>query len=427
MPDEPTPKHEPRMAEDAKNLSIVGASAAVAGLLSLTLVGAALTATPWGSEVRRVDVRVVEPASPSAPLVVVSHVSGAGRLYGTVRTRDGEVATGYIRWDRNEGSWADLLDASKPRPRGNASLSGIRFGHIQRMDVLSRDAALLTLRSGERVEMSARATDLGDGLRALRIQSPDGRTVELGWRDLDEIDFSEAPEGAPAEGRLYGTVTTQSGAPFTGYVTWDVDEIYTTDILDGDDEEGVRREIAFGEIISIERAGPDAARVTLADGSVLLLDGTNDVDESIRGISVSDPGLGQVQLDWDGFRDVRFHGADADAVVAEFDGGAPIRGTVVVSDGQELSGEIVWDADEEYTWEMLNGEMDGVTYDIEFGRIERIRKVRRGAEVTLLDGRAFVIGDSNDVDEGNRGILVKTATGAHEFDWDDFVELRLTP
>ena len=426
MRDEPTPQHEPSVAEDAKNLSIVGASAAVAALLSLALVGTAVTSTPWEGEVRRVDVRVVEPASRMAPLVVVSHGSGAGRLYGTVRARDGEIATGYIRWDRNEGSWADVLEASKPRPRGSASLSGIRFGHIQRMDVLSRDAAVLTLRSGERVRMSARATDLGDGLRALTVESPAGRTVELRWRDLAEIDFAGAPGEEPAEGRLYGTVATSSGATFTGYVTWDVDEIYTTDVLDGDDEDGVRREIPFGQIASIEHAGRDAARVTLADGSTLLLDGTNDVDGSIRGISVSDPALGQVQLDWEGFREVRFHEADAEAAVAEFDGGAPIRGTVVVRGGEELDGEIVWDADEAYTWEMLNGEMDGVAYDIEFGRIERIRKVRRGAEVTLQDGRTFVLGDSNDVDEGNRGILVKTRTGAHEIDWDDFVELRLT-
>lgn len=423
MADERTPQHEPSLAEDAKHLSIVGTAAVVAALLSLAIVGPRLMASSGDREVRRV-VRMAEPASPAAPLVIVSTGSSAGRLHGTVHVRGGEPVTGYIRWDRNEGSWADLLDASKPRPRGSASQSGIRFGHIQRLNVISGDAAMLTLRSGERVELRAGATDLGDGLRALVVETPNRGRVEMGWRDIEEIDFAEAAGTAPAEGRLYGTLTTRGGDEFTGYVTWDVDEIYTTDILDGDDERGVRQRIPFGAIASIERESRRSARVTLGDGSVMVLDGTNDVDSSISGISVSDPALGQVDVEWEGFRSVRFHDAEADAVLAEFDGGARLTGTVVTRSGDELSGEIVWDADETNTWEMLDGESGDATFKVEFGRIARIAKSFWGAEVTLLDGRSFELEGSNDVDDGNRGILVRTATGAHEIDWDDFVEVR---
>jgi hypothetical protein len=201
---------------------------------------------------------------------------------------------------------------------------------------------------------------------------------------------------------MYGTLTTRSGMAFTGYLTWDVDEIYSTDVLDGD-ADGRRMRVPFGDIDAIERYSSWASRVTLHNGDQLLLEGTNDVDASIGGIEVSDPGLGAVKLQWDDFDRVRFHGTEGEVAFTTFDGGAPIRGTVVTVDGDRYTGDIVWDADEAYTWEMLNGEMDGVTYDIEFGRIERIRRVRRGAEVTLLDGRTFVIGDSNDVDDGNRG------------------------
>ena len=51
---------------------------------------------------------------------------------------------------------------------------------------------------------------------------------------------------------MHGTVHTRTGMSFTGYVTWDVDEIYSTDILDGD-HDGDRLRIPFGQIASIEQ------------------------------------------------------------------------------------------------------------------------------------------------------------------------------
>ncbi|MFQ5704375.1 MAG: hypothetical protein ACE5HT_10160 [Gemmatimonadales bacterium] len=38
------------------------------------------------------------------------------RLFGRITTTDGQVLEGFIRWDKNEGSVLDLLDASKRIP-----------------------------------------------------------------------------------------------------------------------------------------------------------------------------------------------------------------------------------------------------------------------------------------------------------------------
>jgi hypothetical protein len=76
-----------------------------------------------------------------------------------------------------------------------------------------------------------------------------------------------APDGIPARGqRLYGTLVTRAGLEFTGYVAWDVDEIFTSDILDGDDRDQVRQEIPFGDIVSIHRESSRAGGMVLADG-----------------------------------------------------------------------------------------------------------------------------------------------------------------
>jgi hypothetical protein len=375
-----------------------------------------------------VEPQHVEPqptAQPQFRAMFIGHASGTDRLYGTVHTIDGSTLTGYIRWDRNEGSWTDLMDATKPHDHGGSSVSGIRFGHMSKIDVLSSSSAMVTLKSGNKVRLTANATDLGEGLRALIVET-NGHQAQLHWDDLSEVDFAAAPAGEPAEGRLFGTLTTRSGMEFTGFVAWDVDEIYTSDVLDGDDPAGDRQHIPFGAIASIERQSSWSSRVTLADGRQIVLDGTNDVDDSNSGISVSDPALGQVMVDWGEFKSVLFRDADEDAPFSGFDGGAPIRGTVTTTDGRQLTGDVVWDDDETYTWEMLNGEQRDVQFNVEFGQIDSIVKARHGVDVTLRDGRTFQLSNSNDVDEGNRGITVRTGSGAHEIDWEDFAELRLT-
>jgi hypothetical protein len=303
---------EPTRSEDATNLSLIAGSAVVAVFLTLGLV-----AVPFLFSQRNriqpvvevqplVDVKPlvkVTPVAPVAPVVVASY-AGNDRLYGTVVDRWGRQYTGYIRWDRNEGSWADQLDATKVADRRRRVTSGIRFGHVESIEVLGRERARLTLKSGDEFVLGSNATDLGTGLRALVIETPGHGAAELEWRELGAIDFMPAPDAVEAtEQRIHGTLTTRAGQSFTGYVAWDRDEIYTTDVLDGE-HDGYDREIPFGEISAIERHSSSGARVVLQNGEEMILRGTNDVDDSNRGITVSDAGLGQVDVTWDEFAGV---------------------------------------------------------------------------------------------------------------------------
>lgn len=383
------------------------------------------------------------------------------RLYGRVTTAAGGIYEGWIRWDKNEGSWADILNGSKEMPYENlreaeelgtkgetdrersveflgirvswdedsddypsSAESGIRFGHVRRLAVLDDDAAVLTLKSGEEVELSGGSTDLGTGVRGIEIDDPERGLVELRWRDLESVDFGPAParsgEG-PRASRIHGTLEDRWGNRFTGYIAWDLDEILTSDELDGD-ERGRKRAIRFADIAAIERAGSSSSRVTLSNGEEVRLSGSNDVNSSNRGIQVSDPGLGQVQVGWSSFGSLRLHPADRVADYDAFDGGHRLRGTVETEDGRTHSGWIRWDNDEEWSWELLDGDYRGVTFDVEFGNIERIEKrSTRSAEVVLRDGRTFELEGSNDVDRGNKGIFVRTDDGdSLVVSWRDF-------
>ena len=262
-------------------------------------------------------------------------------------------------------------------------------------------------------------------MRSLVVTGANGDQTSLEWKDIRRVEFETAPRHVrPTAGRLHGTLTTGRGAEFTGYITWDVDEIHSTDILDGE-ADGREYQIPFGAIRTIEQHGPVAARVVLHTGERITLFGTNDVDRSNRGITVSDPGLGQVKIPWDYFGSVRFHGTRSEGSRRDFDGGRPLHGTVITASGDAMSGQIKWDRDEYSTWEMLNGRSAGIDFAIEFSRIERIVKNGAGSTVFLRDGRSYDLEGSNDVDSGNRGVVVTSGDQEYVVDWRNFRELRL--
>lgn len=355
-----------------------------------------------------------------------TEVDAAALLYGDVTTVDGEVMSGFLRWDRNEGGWADLLDAYKRSADGSLAQAGIRFGHMDRIRVDGRSSAVVLLKNGEEVVLEAHGTDLGSDLRSLVVFSADGDRFELNWGALDQVDLRDAPADAlPPGGRLYGTLTTRAGDAFTGYITWDIDEVYTTDILDGD-VRGQDVEIPFAAIETIERFSSSAADVRLRNGDELRLRGSNDVDDSNRGITVADPGLGQILVAWDELDRVDFHEAEIAGAAVPFQGGEALRGEVETRDGRTFAGTIVWDADESSSWEMLNGDSRGVEFQIEFAQIAEIRSLGDGAEVELRDGRVYQLRGSNDVNGSNDGIVIRSEDGsAHRVPWNQFRELRM--
>jgi hypothetical protein len=411
---------------------------------------------------------------------------GAGRIWGRVETRDGKVLEGFIRWDRNEGSWVDLLNGSKHVSLESVDFrvwndgadsaevppdrvidvqgfriswpdalegfpgwvaSGVRFGHIRRLVPEGRDSVRLVLKSGQEVALTGGATDLGPEVRKIVVEAPGRREADLEWSDLAAIDFGPAPQGARPQGeRIHGTVRDRRGDAYTGFIGWDRDKILTTDELVGQGARGERK-IPFGRISSVEKTGQGVLVVT-SDGDTVELTGSEDVTARNDGIDVSDPDLGAVELGWGDFESVRVRPPQPAGGDDAFDGGRPLRGTVVTLAGRELAGRIRFDADEASSWEVLDGIRDHVRFDIEFGDIARIVPLRlvtggggeragadagrgriRGARVTLNDGRVVELEGSNDVDEGNKGVMILgDEAGPRPWilvRWQDVKELRL--
>lgn len=393
--------------------------------------------------------------------------SAGARLYGRVETSDGGVVEGYLRWDGNEGSLHDFLDGAKEIPREilreaerldpafgremrrRRSLeafgvrltwdeddlsppprvpSSIRLARVSEIRILDARRARVVLRDGDEIELHGSTTDIGVSMRGLVVIPVDGPPVTIEWEELERVELRPAPSSSPVEvePRLFGTLRTVDGLEVTGLVSWDLDEAFPSDVLDGR-ENGVDRAIPFSDIASIRPVDDRSAQVTLRSGGRLRLSGTNDVDHRNRGIEVVEPDLGRIVVSWADLDEIRFvEGGRVGRVgPPEVAVQGPLRGTVYARDGRVLEGAIRWGHDEDRVWELLDGRMDGAEIGIEMARIREIRPDGdEGALVTLLDGRTLRLHGTDDVGGSHRGIYVTPETGARRFvRWQDLARV----
>lgn len=346
--------------------------------------------------------------------------------------------------------------------------TGIRFGRLSAVNVPEGGGVELVLRSahGEASGSPPNPSALPPPVMlvrprarslALEVDEPGAGRTRVEWRDLRRVEFARPPAGArPRSARLHGTVEDRSGRSFTGYVAWDSDEVLESDVLDGWDEDDEDREIPFDDIRSIARA-LSGARVALKSGETLHLTGTNDVNRDNRGVRIFDPALGMVKMEWEDFGILHFHPPADVRGYESFEGGgepadssaegadAPGRtvagvrrlaGVVTTRHGERLEGRLRWDAEHEWSWELLRGESDGATFAVEFGSVARIgRREDDAVAVSLVDGRVFELPAGGDSEDENRGVFVlpdavagagasSEAADWRYVAWEDFAEVR---
>ncbi len=437
------------------------------GIVTLLLLGFGVcnstAAEQTTSETALPSTPVIAQATSQAtkPAVATHSNSNADRIYGKITSYDGETYEGFIRWDKNESHWFDVLNGTKELDRrqqreirqrareearrstrnnrndeswgtdwafsfNSSAESGIRFGNIKKLEAEGDDEALLTLKSGETVRFSGGSSDIGTDMRELLIEDMDEGELELSWDDIETVEFMQAPTTAVSRWgqRLYGTVTTRRGQQLTGQITWDVDEVFSDDLLEGEDQDRSRK-FRFDRIRKISRYSSSASVITLKNGDEVTLRNSNDIDDGNRGIIVADPTFGDAKVEWSNFESLELKDPVPGASYNSFAPSKRLHGTVTVEGGDTYTGEIRWDNDESYSWELLDGDTRDVTYDIELGLIASIeRKALRSVVVTLKSGKTIELRGSNDVDEGNKGIIVSTPSGRDEvIIWEDFVKV----
>jgi hypothetical protein len=263
------------------------------------------------------------------------------------------------------------------------------------------------------------------------------------------------PALASDVGYIYGRVATVDGDAYEGQLRWGDEEAFWDDIFNADKRKNEyidyvdprvleeRRSsygidwgffvgndhlfdhlfaIRFGDLKRIEVLRGDDLVVEFRNGEKLeLKGGSNDVGAKI---TVVDAKRGQRSIQWNRIRTIEFR--DTPAKLAE-KLGEPIWGTVK-SGRYDFTGRIQWDNDECLTIDELDGHTRDGKESVPFGDITAIRKHRQGALVTLKSGSELYMTGTNDVNGGNRGVVVVVPkVGSVKIGWDDFDEAKFFP
>lgn len=378
-------------------------------------------------------------------------------LFGHVTTRDGKEYRGYFRWRGGELFWNERFDSNKAdihyvdQYQGDGKKSfeilgrkfsvgwgpgrsrrdlAIPFGLLSRIEPRPGDEALVALRDGTELQVED-GSDVGG---ELIVVDPELGEIQIEWRNIESIQFLQATTapGFPVS-RLTGEVTTSQGS-FTGYILWDQQEKLGHEELDGDVDK-VSLSIAMGRIQSIERVESRASRVTLLDGRVLELSGTNDVNDENRGIVIEDPRYGSVTVRWPAFERLDLetsttNGPTYDEMAVAYNeqsAGEALRGTVTRRDGTKLSGAIVYDLDKVAGWERLEGRAEDISYSVPFHLVRALEpNTDGGAWLTLVGGQRVELKSGRDVGEENGGVLVLLEDGSEVLvPWSELARLEL--
>jgi hypothetical protein len=392
-------------------------------------------------------------------------------LYGRITTTDSRTYEGPIRWGKEEVYWNDLFNASKPKNQNLRYLTGgerdnlienlnnynhrrddwshwgrwanavtwnddydydfvhqfsCQFGDIKSIEPQGSKWVDVTLRNGTKLELNGEGyNDVGLDIKVLDRELGE---VELFWNRIEKIEFVNTPSklmtrfGKP----LYGTVEA-FGEKFTGYIQWDHDERLSVDKLDGESDDG-DLSIEFDKIASITRVG-SRCRVALKSGREIYMEGSNDVNRENRGVIVMGRNLPSIDVPWDEFDKITFEDKVAPALVSydQFKTQKELQGTVKTFSGDLYSGRVVFDLDEEFDFELLQGKHHDFEYSTPFRNVKKLKSFDDSrCEIELKDGQKIMLSDGQDVDGRNQGVLIFTQGKAEPqyLSWDKVSEIQ---
>lgn len=375
-----------------------------------------------------------------------------GFIYGKVYTKNSSYI-GQIRWGREEAYWNDHFNASKidnlyesfkDRERKSnrdfdwrifsiwedissktVHVFSCQFGDLKEIINYGDERVLVKLKNGEEIKLSGSGyNDIGS---SIVILDDELGKMSIKWERINKVEFLPTPKELNSQfGRpMFGTVETLRKGTLKGFIQWDHDERIGKDKLDGDTRDGDVA-IPFDKIAGIERRG-NGSMVDLKSGRQFLVTGSNDVNNENKGIIVSIDGIGKIDVPWKAFKSVTFEEVDhSGSSYTSFTTPKGLKGTVYQYDDKQIRGNIIFDLDEFWDLEMLEGYDDEIEYKIPFRNIRSIEpKNYNYSIVELKNGKKVLLGRGRDVTDKNAGLLVfkESTRDAIRIDWTKIAKI----
>jgi len=145
-----------------------------------------------------------------------------------------------------------------------------------------------------------------------------------------------------------------------------------------------------------------------------------------RGIVVYTQGVGTINIPWNYFERIDFTPPPQGPTYNDYVLPSALRGSVTDYTGEQYEGQLMYDRDEIWDIEVLDGNDDDIQYEIPFRYIARVvPKNRSYSLVYLRNGQDLLLGDAQDVSNNNDGVTIvnNNRNKPITIDWDDIDEV----
>lgn len=206
-------------------------------------------------------------------------------LYGTVTTSAGNDLTGFIQWDTLKFLTTQHLEG---RIGNNTENSELKFETIQSIEK-KNEGAVVELKSDKKVWL--RGKDGASFLnRGIVVMHPLWGRAIVDKKAFRAVRFMEVPHDLGYQrysrpNRIYATVRTTDGKIYKGNCTFDLDEDWSMELLEGSSND-VHFQIPFHQVSKIMPVNPGESKVILKNDKTLSLRSHNDITERNWGVIV---------------------------------------------------------------------------------------------------------------------------------------------
>ncbi len=137
----------------------------------------------------------------------------------------------------------------------------------------------------------------------------------------------------------------------------------------------------------------------MKSGREFYLTGTNDVNSGNRGIIVIIDGIGEVKIPWDSFESLDLgEPVQKQFEYDNFKTPNGIEGAVYLHNNKSFDGKIIYDIDETWEMETLEGDDDEIEYRIPFYNVMKIEpKNYAYSLITLKNNEKLLLGGGRDI------------------------------
>ncbi|CAG5074620.1 hypothetical protein DYBT9623_05307 [Dyadobacter sp. CECT 9623] len=387
-----------------------------------------------------------------------------GLIYAKVTLAGGATQQGIIQWNNRQLFWEDVFETRRKDAKtldfltkdeisklsdqqkrdkiewgfmhvwenkypSKSNKFSCRFGDITSIVISGEKDALLTIKNGSTIRVKG-DQQFGDVGSRVRLIDQKGKWHRIEWKQIQKIDFMSTPAQALSSPvrALFGTVKTNYGT-VTGHIKWDQDETLTSSTIDGENQ-GKEHKIPFGKIHRIKKTAANSCELTLISREKIILSSGDDVGTSNHGLTVFVEDLGSIFVEWENFKELTLGQAGKEEQLlayADFKAVKALWAEVKTIGGERYKGKLLYDLDEQWACEILEGHQSGIVYSVVLGNIRSVeRKNQNHCWVLLKNGERLLLDGHADVNDTNWGILIWIDNGNPRYiAWDRIKMINL--